>query len=80
MWAHHIKRIILENHHAIIPQKVKGHSWRYEQGHLYTRDLSQAESGRSSSSPLLILLSSSCILRPLAYVYLCFDVNMHTVS
>lgn len=23
LWAHHIKRIILENHHAIIPQKVK---------------------------------------------------------
>nr|XP_057942363.1 pleckstrin homology domain-containing family G member 3 isoform X2 [Doryrhamphus excisus]XP_057942374.1 pleckstrin homology domain-containing family G member 3 isoform X2 [Doryrhamphus excisus] len=23
MWAHHIKRIILENHHAIIPQKAK---------------------------------------------------------
>uniref|UniRef100_A0A665XA05 Pleckstrin homology and RhoGEF domain containing G3 n=1 Tax=Echeneis naucrates TaxID=173247 RepID=A0A665XA05_ECHNA len=22
LWAHHIKRIILENHHAIIPQKV----------------------------------------------------------
>lgn len=21
-WAHHIKRLILENHHAIIPQKV----------------------------------------------------------
>ncbi|XP_029983870.1 pleckstrin homology domain-containing family G member 3-like [Sphaeramia orbicularis] len=23
LWAHHIKRIILENHHAIIPQKAK---------------------------------------------------------
>ncbi|XP_054617516.1 pleckstrin homology domain-containing family G member 3 isoform X2 [Dunckerocampus dactyliophorus] len=23
MWAHHIKRIILENHHALIPQKAK---------------------------------------------------------
>lgn len=23
LWAHHIKRIILENHHAIIPQKVR---------------------------------------------------------
>lgn len=23
LWAHHIKRIILENHRAIIPQKVK---------------------------------------------------------
>lgn len=22
LWAHHIKRLILENHHAIIPQKV----------------------------------------------------------
>lgn len=22
LWAHHIKRIILENHHAVIPQKV----------------------------------------------------------
>ncbi|KAI1895443.1 hypothetical protein AGOR_G00106330 [Albula goreensis] len=27
LWAHHIKRLILENHHAIIPQKGKrGHS------------------------------------------------------
>uniref|UniRef100_UPI003AAB0B46 LOW QUALITY PROTEIN: pleckstrin homology domain-containing family G member 3-like n=1 Tax=Centroberyx gerrardi TaxID=166262 RepID=UPI003AAB0B46 len=25
LWAHHIKRIILENHHAIIPQKVQYH-------------------------------------------------------
>ncbi|XP_037541603.1 pleckstrin homology domain-containing family G member 3 [Nematolebias whitei] len=23
LWAHHIKRIILENHHAVIPQKAK---------------------------------------------------------
>lgn len=23
MWTHHIKRLILENHHAIIPQKVR---------------------------------------------------------
>uniref|UniRef100_A0A8C9Z5S7 Si:ch73-212j7.3 n=1 Tax=Sander lucioperca TaxID=283035 RepID=A0A8C9Z5S7_SANLU len=23
LWAHHIKRIILENHHALIPQKLK---------------------------------------------------------
>lgn len=26
LWAHHIKRLILENHHAIIPQKVRGHA------------------------------------------------------
>lgn len=24
-WTHHIKRLILENHHTTIPQKV--HSW-----------------------------------------------------
>lgn len=23
LWAHHIKRLILENHHAVIPQKVR---------------------------------------------------------
>lgn len=23
LWAHHIKRLILENHQAIIPQKVR---------------------------------------------------------
>lgn len=23
VWTHHIKRLILENHHAIIPQKVR---------------------------------------------------------
>lgn len=26
VWTHHIKRLILENHHAIVPQKVRAHT------------------------------------------------------
>ncbi|XP_061669015.1 pleckstrin homology domain-containing family G member 3-like isoform X2 [Syngnathoides biaculeatus] len=37
MWAQHIKRIILENHHDIIPQKAKDTIFnsRYPSGHRY---------------------------------------------
>uniref|UniRef100_A0A674PAU7 Si:ch73-212j7.3 n=1 Tax=Takifugu rubripes TaxID=31033 RepID=A0A674PAU7_TAKRU len=41
LWAHHIKRIILENHRAIIPQKVKR----------LTADLSPADAPRYRHSP-----------------------------
>lgn len=27
VWTHHIKRLILENHHATIPQKVRLVGW-----------------------------------------------------
>lgn len=27
LWAHHIKRLILENHQAVIPQKVCNDYW-----------------------------------------------------
>ncbi|XP_031698163.1 pleckstrin homology domain-containing family G member 3-like, partial [Anarrhichthys ocellatus] len=38
LWAHHIKRIILENHQAIIPQKVRHHQHQYtlQYTHQYT--------------------------------------------
>uniref|UniRef100_A0A8D0EGL6 PKHG3 protein n=1 Tax=Strix occidentalis caurina TaxID=311401 RepID=A0A8D0EGL6_STROC len=33
MWTHHIKRLILENHHAIIPQKVRVEGGRAPRWH-----------------------------------------------
>ncbi|KAF1421253.1 Pleckstrin homology domain-containing family G member 3, partial [Spheniscus humboldti] len=34
VWTHHIKRLILENHHAIIPQKVRAEQDGYHPPHL----------------------------------------------
>uniref|UniRef100_A0A1A7YL85 Pleckstrin homology domain containing, family G (With RhoGef domain) member 3 n=1 Tax=Iconisemion striatum TaxID=60296 RepID=A0A1A7YL85_9TELE len=34
LWAHHIKRLILENHHAVIPQKAKDAIMEMDSKHL----------------------------------------------
>lgn len=42
LWAHHIKRTIVENHQAIIPQKVRdqkhlhAHMYTHLHAHMYT--------------------------------------------
>ncbi|XP_077444099.1 pleckstrin homology domain-containing family G member 3-like isoform X1 [Stigmatopora argus] len=49
-WAQHIKRVILENHHDIIPQKAKDAILNSQHPRKYRRGPQRAEKVRSSSS------------------------------
>uniref|UniRef100_A0A8C7YWH9 Pleckstrin homology and RhoGEF domain containing G3 n=1 Tax=Oryzias sinensis TaxID=183150 RepID=A0A8C7YWH9_9TELE len=46
LWAHHIKRIIVENHHAIIPQKVNPSKYRFSPERLKKAGNSQSDEAR----------------------------------
>lgn len=49
LWAHHIKRLILENHQAIIPQKVRA-PHQSHQSHLHTHTSVISTKGRNVCS------------------------------
>ncbi|KAM3871344.1 LOW QUALITY PROTEIN: pleckstrin homology domain-containing family G member 3-like [Diretmus argenteus] len=50
LWAHHIKRLILENHHTIVPQKVNNNPGKYR----YSPErLKKAESCQSDDFPVV---------------------------
>lgn len=74
LWAHHIKRIILENHHAIIPQKVRNHPHQYHQYahqyHQYTHT--------SITSIHTSIASSMTVSKVLMFVvlFVCFRLKM----